>query len=467
MALINQNMLFDRLKEYIDKKITNLPERVEEILIEYGFKIVAENIDSVKIVAENIDEVIVCANNIDYIIEVAQPEIIAALPEAAQNALDAMNAAWDAEAEALTADSYATEEINTFVKEWYSNGDGTFSYIETSHYSSFHWATVSMLAGKGLKLQGVWDLGAHTDPSTEPPAPVPLEDPDNPGNPLPYENGMYWYVVGESIYDPDGNGFIDPYPTFGPATGHYRTDDKIVYLADDSLPYNPWIRLLDVVSWHRLINVPNNVKHALNRFGMLDDARMLGSLEIMTANPGILLNEITTTDTNISMYSNDAGQFLLNTAEDSGMPKEIKFAIEPDAQSVVVTSSDITYGGNILWHEGNDGIGSGLDAGLFEGKNGSYYAAAGTNVITGPASSTKKQGFYYVTNTDTSDIPILTNDKGTLTVSGDGSTNVSQVVVDLASTVKSWVRTLDSGTWSPWRQLGYMEFDGTRLSITL
>lgn len=34
----------------------------------------------------------------------------------------------------------------------------------------------------------------------------------------------------------------------------------------------------------------------------------------------------------------------------------------------------LTYGGNTIWHAGNDGAASGLDADLLDGQQGSYYA---------------------------------------------------------------------------------------------
>ena len=48
--------------------------------------------------------------------------------------------AWNAEAEALTADSYATEPEDVFVKVYTSDGDGTFTATDTTEYSALHWA---------------------------------------------------------------------------------------------------------------------------------------------------------------------------------------------------------------------------------------------------------------------------------------------------------------------------------------
>jgi hypothetical protein len=51
--------------------------------------------------------------------------------------------AWNAEAEKLTADSYATEAEDVFVKLYSSDGDGTFTATDTTEYSALHWAAKS------------------------------------------------------------------------------------------------------------------------------------------------------------------------------------------------------------------------------------------------------------------------------------------------------------------------------------
>lgn len=47
---------------------------------------------------------------------------------------------WEAEAWQKTADSYATEAEDVFVKTYTSNGDGTFTATDTTDYSALHWA---------------------------------------------------------------------------------------------------------------------------------------------------------------------------------------------------------------------------------------------------------------------------------------------------------------------------------------
>ena len=68
MALINYNDLFDKLQEYIDKKIDNLPEELENLFEEYHLKEVAEALPYIKIIAENIDSFVILADNIDSVV---------------------------------------------------------------------------------------------------------------------------------------------------------------------------------------------------------------------------------------------------------------------------------------------------------------------------------------------------------------------------------------------------------------
>lgn len=52
--------------------------------------------------------------------------------------------------------------------------------------------------------------------------------------------------------------------------------------------------------------------------------------------------------------------------------------LEPNAGGIVVTNAAAHYvGANIVWHAGNDGAGSGLDADTLDGVQGSGYALAG------------------------------------------------------------------------------------------
>ena len=117
------------------------------------------------------------------------------------------------------------------------------------------------------------------------------------------------------------------------------------------------------------------------------------------------------------------GEFVYVNAEDG-----LQVNASPDnwstgwANRVVTTinSSGITWDGNVVWHAGNDGAGSGLDADLLDGQHGSYYY---------PASNPSG----YTTNTGTVTSVNLTAG-GAITVSGGPVTSSGSITVNHADT---------------------------------
>jgi len=135
--------------------------------------IVADGIGNININATNIDSINTNASNInaintnaDNILDIQNAEENANIATAkaeiatikAAEALASANSAsgsagqastsvtnaqlkvWEAEAFKMTADSYATEAEDVFVKTYTSNGDGNFTATDTAEYSSKHWA---------------------------------------------------------------------------------------------------------------------------------------------------------------------------------------------------------------------------------------------------------------------------------------------------------------------------------------
>lgn len=131
-------------------------ENVENI------EIVAANAGNIATVAANTDDVNTVADNIADVNEVvlqivpnlaeilladdnaatATAQAVIATAKAGEASVSATNAqlrVWEAEAHRLTADSYATEAEDVFVKVYTSNGDGTFTSTNTTDYSAYHW----------------------------------------------------------------------------------------------------------------------------------------------------------------------------------------------------------------------------------------------------------------------------------------------------------------------------------------
>jgi len=75
-------------------------------------------------------------------------ELTLVASEVTTSATNAQLRAWEAEAEKKTADSYANEPAYVNVKEYLSNGDGTFSYTSVSTFSALHYAYDTDAANK-------------------------------------------------------------------------------------------------------------------------------------------------------------------------------------------------------------------------------------------------------------------------------------------------------------------------------
>lgn len=80
----------------------------------------------------------------------------------------------------------------------------------------------------------------------------------------------------------------------------------------------------------------------------------------------------------------------------------------------------LTYGGNTVWHAGNDGAGSTLDADLLDGQHGSYYGIATDVTAAFGQANTARTHANNAFNTANNALPNTTATfNGTLTVSGD------------------------------------------------
>jgi len=89
---------------------------------------------------ESPSEISIVAGLATEIAELASEPVRTYLATAGANATNAQLEAWNAEAEKMTANSYANEAEDVYVKSYSSNGDGTFSYVNTTEFSALHYA---------------------------------------------------------------------------------------------------------------------------------------------------------------------------------------------------------------------------------------------------------------------------------------------------------------------------------------
>ena len=136
---------------------------------------------------------------------------------AASSATTAQLEAWVATAEEKTAASYAVEPAGVLVKRYTSNGDGTFTAIDTNVFSALHYAAV---AGGGLTFVG------FIDASTNPPYPAAGSAAE------------FW------IISADGTIGGDP----------FLTKDELHWDATGT----QWLKLPNVSDWSAILNKPSD-----------------------------------------------------------------------------------------------------------------------------------------------------------------------------------------------------------------
>lgn len=110
-------------------KIVNLHNNMSKI----------SNLDTNMPKISNVDSNMTALTNINSnMAEILQADTNA--QTATTKATEAQLSTWEAEARKMTADSYATEPEDVYVKVYTSNGNGTFTATNTTEYSSLHWA---------------------------------------------------------------------------------------------------------------------------------------------------------------------------------------------------------------------------------------------------------------------------------------------------------------------------------------
>lgn len=111
----------------------------------------------------------------------------------------------------------------------------------------------------------------------------------------------------------------------------------------------------------------------------------------------------------------------------------------------------ITSNGNTVWHAGNDGSGSGLDADLLDGIDSSAMMAYRGSVSYLAADTATLNGFY------TENFP--DHSKSLLTFNAGGSVGPTQIQFSHAG-LMWWRSKIDSAFWQPWTTIWTSASDG-------
>lgn len=137
----------------------------------------------------------------------------------------------------------------------------------------------------------------------------------------------------------------------------------------------------------------------------------------------------------------------------------ISFVSNFDNVSSTLTNKQIGryIDNNLIWHEGNDGSGSGLDADLLDGLNGSdFFRQFNSSLDAIDLNNIKTSGSYRV-NIGCLNMPI--NTYLSLVVVGNNTNVISQRATHF-QTGESWIRSFNT-SWSAWRKIWDSENDGS------
>lgn len=118
-------------------------------------------------------------------------------------------------------------------------------------------------------------------------------------------------------------------------------------------------------------------------------------------------------------------------------------------KGLYVSTTAITYNDNKVWHEGNDGSSSGLDADLLDGKHDSDFAAIGAWA----GDTMVKSGIYRAFGSDSS---LPTNNVGSSIIQCLWDGNASQQIFLDWNTDKAYIRFKKSNVLHDWNQLAYI-----------
>lgn len=121
--------------------------------------------------------------------------------------------------------------------------------------------------------------------------------------------------------------------------------------------------------------------------------------------------------------TNDSPQYTAETDTSNASADALKIGeINTSENTSTTTNRSPNYNGNALWHEGNDGPGSGLDADTLDGAHKDDIPSASQNIVT---SSRNTETWYQNTNNGPMMITVSAYDNTYTTISGYSNTTQS------------------------------------------
>ena len=146
----------------LDVQISNIGNNIDALLsLSDNLLVVSGNVQNIADIntnALNIDSIITNAANIIDIQNAAENAIITTkkATEASDSADYSELRKWESESFRLTAESYAVEPEDIYVKIYTSNGNGTFTVTHTTDYSALHYKAKAFASSSSTNLSGYY-----------------------------------------------------------------------------------------------------------------------------------------------------------------------------------------------------------------------------------------------------------------------------------------------------------------------
>jgi hypothetical protein len=180
--------------------------------------------------------------------------------------------------------------------------------------------------------------------------------------------------------------------------------------------------------------------------GAVSNTQLIAGLQTVSSSYGITFDYVATANngqgTNFKV-GDDAWIGDFNTADSlkikgqqNALNGYVSFGSNTSTLGAAGTGQ-LTYGGNIVWHAGNDGVGSGLDADLLDGLNSSDFARASAESYANSAFSAANTSGSYANSAFTTANNALPKSGGTVTGNVTLSTTSTMIIQNTRPTTSN------------------------------
>ncbi|RVJ16523.1 hypothetical protein CN184_28455 [Sinorhizobium medicae] len=188
--------------------------------------------------------------------------------------------------------------------------------------------------------------------------------------------------------------------------------------------------------------------------GTLSDARLPTSMAGKTFTSNTTIDHATSAELRLEMAGVLSGRLYRDSGGGLVMRRynSSTGAAEGYIQITGNGVDDVKYNGNVMWHAGNDGAGSGLDADLLDGQSSAYYLSA-SNLNAGTVPNARISGAYSgITTLSTTGLLTVTNAGEALRVAGPNAADDPYITFYAGGARQAYIQHTDgTGTGAGFR----------------